>query len=66
MEEHDCEYIETLKHVAGTPLDQWITVEVCWTCGEEKPRWVDLLGIDPDFTGGKPIDEFLRESRGEA
>lgn len=39
----------------------------CWTSiPREKTRWVDLLGIDPDFTGGKPIGEFLRESRGEA
>lgn len=31
-----------------------------------KPRWVDLFGIDPDFTDGKPVDEWLDESRGEA
>lgn len=33
---------------------------------EEKPKWTDLFGMDPDFTGGKPIDEFLDEERGEA
>lgn len=33
---------------------------------EPKVKWVDLLGIDPNFTGGKPVREFLEESRGEA
>lgn len=31
-----------------------------------KPRWVDLFGIDPDFTDGQDVNEFLDESRGEA
>lgn len=26
---------------------------------EPKPKWVDLFGIDPDFTGGRSIEEFL-------
>jgi len=29
-------------------------------------RWVDLFGIDPDFTEGVPIDEWLEAQRGEA
>lgn len=30
------------------------------------PKWVDLFGIDPDFTDGKPTDEWLDEHRGDA
>lgn len=32
----------------------------------ERPKWVDLFGIAPDFTGGQDINDFLDESRGEA
>lgn len=28
--------------------------------------WVDLFGIDPDFTGGKDVNEYLDEMRGDA
>lgn len=31
-----------------------------------EPKWVDMFGIDPDYTDGKPIDEWLEEQRGEA
>jgi len=31
-----------------------------------RPKWADLYGIDPDFTGGKPVDVWLDEQRGEA
>jgi hypothetical protein len=24
-----------------------------------KPRWTDLIGIDPDYTDGRPVDEWL-------
>lgn len=44
-----------------------------WRIWESEPlperpphQWSDLLGIDPDFTGGKPTDEWLDEQRGEA
>lgn len=30
------------------------------------PKWVDLFGIDPDFTDGEPVDEWLEDQRGEA
>jgi hypothetical protein len=29
-------------------------------------RWIDLLGADPDFTGGLGATEYLRRTRGEA
>lgn len=29
-------------------------------------RWVDLFGMDPDFTGGQDVNEYLDESRGDA
>lgn len=29
-------------------------------------RWVDLFGMDPEFTGGEDTDEYLETSRGEA
>lgn len=29
-------------------------------------RWVDLFGIDPDYTEGVPVDEWLEAHRGEA
>lgn len=29
-------------------------------------RWADLFGIDPDYTEGIPIDEWLEAHRGEA
>lgn len=32
----------------------------------QKLKWTDLIGIDPDYTGGKPVREFLEESRGES
>jgi hypothetical protein len=48
--EHTCEYQN----------------DVCVTCGRDKPKWIDLYGIDPDFTGGMDIKEFLDQSRGEA
>ena len=32
----------------------------------DKPKWADLFGIDPDFTEGQPVDEWLDEQRGEA
>lgn len=31
-----------------------------------KARWVDLFGADPDFTGGRDVNDFLDEQRGEA
>ena len=31
-----------------------------------KPKWADLWGIDPDYTEGKSIAEFLDEGRGTA
>lgn len=30
------------------------------------PKWVDLFGIDPDYTGGQDVNEWLDESRGDA
>lgn len=30
------------------------------------PKWVDLFGMAPDFTGGQDVNEYLDESRGEA
>ena len=33
---------------------------------EGRPKWADLFGIDPDFTGDLTTEEFLKESRGEA
>ena len=30
-----------------------------------KPKWADLFGIDPDFTDGRDVDEWLDEQRGE-
>lgn len=29
-------------------------------------RWVDLFGIDPEYTEGVPVDEWLETNRGEA
>jgi len=29
-------------------------------------RWVDLFGIDPEFTGDATTDEYLEANRGEA
>jgi hypothetical protein len=29
-------------------------------------RWSDLFGMDPDFTGGSPVDQWLEANRGEA
>ena len=31
-----------------------------------KPRWADLFGIAPNFTGDRDAGEFLDDSRGEA
>jgi len=31
-----------------------------------RPKASDLFGIDPDFTGDKPTDEFLEDGQGEA
>jgi hypothetical protein len=28
-----------------------------------KPRWTDLIGIDPDYTDGRPVDEWLEANR---
>ena len=28
-----------------------------------KPRWTDLIGIDPDYTDGVPVDEWLEANR---
>lgn len=33
---------------------------------EDSPPPIGLAGLDPDFTGGKPADEYLREMRGQA
>jgi len=30
----------------------------------DKPKWSDLLGIDPDYTDGVPVDEFVARNRG--
>lgn len=27
----------------------------------DNPKWADLLGADPDYTDGKPVDEWLEE-----
>ena len=27
------------------------------------PRWTDLIGIDPDYTDGRPVDEWLEANR---
>lgn len=32
----------------------------------EQPKWVDLLGAAPDFTGGQDVNDYLDESRSEA
>lgn len=29
-------------------------------------RWVDLFGIDPDYCGGRDVNEWLDERRGDA
>ncbi len=29
-------------------------------------RWVDLYGIDPNYTDGVPVEEWLEANRGEA
>ena len=29
-------------------------------------RWSDLFGIDPDYTEGVPVEEWLEANRGEA
>lgn len=34
--------------------------------GIERPKWTDLFGSAPNFTGGMDIDEYLEQSRGEA
>lgn len=31
-----------------------------------EPKWADLFGADPDFTDGKPTNEWLDEQRGDA
>ena len=33
---------------------------------ERPPKWVDMYGIDPDYTEGVPADEWLDANRGEA
>lgn len=33
--------------------------------GEAKIRWVDLFGIDPDYTDGLSAQEFIDRNRGE-
>jgi len=30
---------------------------------DPKPRWTDLIGIDPDYTDGRPVDEWLEANR---
>ncbi len=32
----------------------------------DRPKWADMFGAAPDFTGGQEVDEFLDEQRGEA
>lgn len=34
--------------------------------GPRAVKWADLFGIAPNFTGGKDVNEYLDESRGEA
>ena len=31
--------------------------------GAQRLRWVDLFGIDPDYTDGLPVDEFIERNR---
>lgn len=31
--------------------------------GAQRLRWVDLFGIDPDYTDGLPVDEWLERNR---
>ncbi len=33
---------------------------------EPEVRWSDIFGAAPDFTGGMPADEWLKEQRGQA
>lgn len=33
---------------------------------EPELRWSDLFGLDPNFTGGAPVDDWLETSRGQA
>lgn len=30
------------------------------------PKWADLFGIAPNYTGGMDVDEWLDQQRGEA
>lgn len=53
-------------HADRVPHDHGIACHsTCPTCAGEA-RWVDLMGIDPDYTEGVPADEWLEENRGEA
>jgi len=29
----------------------------------DEPTWSGLFGIDPDYTDGRPVDEFIEENR---
>lgn len=53
-------------HAYRVPHDHGIACHSeCPTCHGEA-RWTDLIGIDPDYTGGLPVDEFLEKNRGTA
>jgi hypothetical protein len=62
---HDVELVGTVKqdsdglvfHIRVTGVEE---INVTGT------RWIDLLGADPDFTGGAGASEYLRRTRGEA
>ena len=47
----------------------WRVTE-CKDCGIQdsrtRPRWADLFGLDPNYTDGQDINEWLDEQRGEA
>lgn len=54
------------RDAAGRPLSLRLRRLERLPTWEESPPLTDLIGLDPDFTGGKSSVEYLREIRGEA
>lgn len=61
--------IERLRTSPASPAMQGLTQKAADPPTRAIPteaKWIDLFGIDPDYTEGKPVDEWLEEHRGDA
>lgn len=61
----DVELVGTVRQDAGGNIFH-IRVSGVETVTSAGSKWVDLLGSDPDFTGGMTVEDYLEHGRGEA